>query len=203
MPHSPQPTAAPSQTASTPTLLPVMFPLRMRAGPLCRPRPCSHCSTTIPRQQCVLSPSLPLTEIIELDSNGEEKGSEFVEVETTSVQPLVCHDTTVPETLHQVPQPHPRLHPQFCLSHRTPHPRHPRERVSRVAAQTPKGRHWPHHRHARNLNQYSRPVVPSQYVHVPFMKRVVSQEVIAPAAADVETLPISLPLSPQQAEAPA
>ena len=85
-----------------------MFPLRMRAGPLCRPRPCSHCSTTVPRQQCVLSPSLPLTEIIELDSNSEEKGSEFVEVETTSVQPLVCHDTTESLKLYiKFPSPTP------------------------------------------------------------------------------------------------
>ena len=54
-----------------------------------------------------------------------------------SVQPLARHDMTESLKLHIKFPSRPSLPTSsICLSHRTPHPHHPREHASRVEAQS-------------------------------------------------------------------
>ena len=207
-PPPPQTAAAPPQTTSTPALPPEHTPnhaptTNARRSPAPVPAPTRTASPTVLRPQRALSPSLPLTEIIELDSEGEEKGSEFVKVETTSGQPLARHDTTESLKLHiKFPsRPPPPASSILSQPPASPSPSSPRARIV-SGSPNPKGSTSTSSSPSRPRPKpiFKNPSAPSQYVRVPFMKRVESQEVVAPTAADDETLPISSPLSPQQAE---
>ena len=208
--------AAPSQTTPIPTLPPEQTPNHVptttnaRRSPVPVSVPARTVSPTVLRPQRDLSTSLPLTEVIELDSDGEEKSSEFVKVESASAQPLARHGTTESLKLHiKFPSRPPRPPASSILSQPppSPSPSSPRLTAARVesGSPNPKGSTSASSSPTRPRPKpiFKNPAAPSQYVRVPFMKRVESQDSIAAAAAaDDTTLPILSPLSPQQAETP-
>ena len=162
--------------------------------------------TTSPTGQRVPPTPLPPTEVIELDSDGEEATPKFVKAEPMTAQPIpVRHDTT--ESLKLRIKFRNRQPPALSLSQPPPlsSPSSPRPRIASTSP-NPKASASgsPSPSRPRPKPIFKNPAAPSQYVRIPFVKSVLSQDVVGATAVDDATLPsISSSLSPRQTASPA
>lgn len=176
------------------------------------PGPARTTSPTVPRPQRVLSTSSPPANIIELDSDGEERTPEFVKAEPMTAQPgPVRHDTT--ESLKLRIKFRNRQPPAISsISTQPPppsSPSSPRLAAARIASSSPNPKASasasgsPSPSRPRPKPIFRNPAAPSQYVRIPFVKHVQPQDMVAATSVDDMTPP-SIPssLSPRQTTSP-
>lgn len=171
------PTPAPATPAPAPppkTATPVPAPNHTPAPPT---------SPVVPRPQPVLPPPEP-TEIIELDSDGEEQSPEPVKVEP-ALQPLAAARLDPNETI--------RLRIKFPT--RPPPPVLPSPKPSPVSAPAAVGTALgsPSPTRPRPKPIFKNPAAPGPYARVPFARRLSLQDGAACAGTSV---PVSSPTTP-------